>query len=186
MSDKDPVELREAFAFWVVRSSFEERNGRPAYALYTGKPEQNEQGCWSYQCGSFLRMGSEVWMERFGSELARDTPALFDALVATDEPGTLALPYARHCDRYDGDFSEPDCLRWWVLMNRLPAVAKMLAREMIEWPNCYAKHDGRWCRLVIASRFGDVGITYELDSEQYKVRVALDQLTDFQAEKPSG
>jgi len=47
-----------------------------------------------------------------------------------------------------------------------------------------ATHDGKRVRVVMASRFGDVGITSKLGREiGYEERVAVESLTDF-AETP--
>lgn len=101
----------------------------------------------------------------------------------------------RHCDDYIDDESQPLCLRQFLKYNRLPAVCKQagvahrfenIEKELIQYiwtdpePVLYAKYGGRRVRVVMASRFGDVGITYSLDSSRgYDLRTTLDTLTDF-------
>ena len=94
----------------------------------------------------------------------------------------------RHCDDYIYDYRQPNCLRWFLLINRLPAVEKLLAETMGVKPQLYAtwirpKHRQR-VRVVMASRFGDVGITTNLEAEHgYEARVPVESLTDF-SDKP--
>jgi hypothetical protein len=86
----------------------------------------------------------------------------------------------RHCDEYIGDPDEPNCLRWWLLLNRLSATDQLLARDMVMWPKLFATHKGKRVRVVMASRFGDVGITEVLTAEHgYSNRVTIDELSDF-------
>jgi hypothetical protein len=86
-----------------------------------------------------------------------------------------------HCDTWAEDFSKPKHLRWWILLNRLPASLRRLAQEYVKpWPALYARHNGVKVRVVMASRFGDVGITTKLnDTHGYSLRVRLSQLEEF-------
>jgi hypothetical protein len=87
---------------------------------------------------------------------------------------------ARHCDEYITDPRQPKALRWFLLINRMPAVDAALAHEMGVRPRLFATHEGRRCRVVMASRFGDVGITYDLGRETgYQKRVPVAHLGDF-------
>lgn len=89
-----------------------------------------------------------------------------------------------HCDdaihNGYGERKYPICLRYWLLVNRLPAVDKCVIVEAKGAPNCFATYNGKRVRLVMASRFGDIGITRDLNAERgYTDRVAVDDLTDF-------
>jgi len=93
----------------------------------------------------------------------------------------------RHCDEFIDDYEAPNCLRWFLLINRLPAIEKMLAAEMGVNPKLFAdvikpNNQGRTqrVRVVMASRFGDVGISINLHREHgYSKRVAVEELTNF-------
>ena len=89
-----------------------------------------------------------------------------------------------HCDEYIHDPNFPLCLRYWLLVNRLDAVAGLLITDYKGVPECYATWKGRRVRLVMASRLGDVGITTKLHHENgYEKRVCLGDLSDF-GDKP--
>lgn len=104
----------------------------------------------------------------------------------------------RHCDDYIDDPAQPECLRRFLAYNRLPAAAKYPTdnesynARMEEYLGCamwrdpvpalFADHAGRRVRVVMASRFGDVGITTNLDAERgYVARVAVEDLSNFSA-----
>lgn len=108
---------------------------------------------------------------------------------------------AKHCDDYIDDVTQPECLRRFLDFNRLPAALKYPTHsasldKVIEehhdrpiWrdpvPTLFARHEGRPVRVTMASRFGDVGITEDLDAEHgYGKRVAVEELTNFSAERP--
>ncbi len=100
--------------------------------------------------------------------------------VAASEPGAESRSKSRHCDDYIHDFSAPRCLRFFLLINRLPAIDGLLCREFGVRPQLFATHEGRRVRVVMTSRLGDVGITRRLDAEDgYDKRVMLAALTDF-------
>src|ERR1051325_9145764 len=61
----------------------------------------------------------------------------------------------RHCDTYVHDHKMPMCLRWWVFINRLPAIDKCLCRENNIDPILFADYQGIRVRVTMASRFGD-------------------------------
>ncbi len=83
----------------------------------------------------------------------------------------------RHCDDYIDDASAPDVLRKYLERARSPAHG-MTSKE--PYPRLFANYMGMRVRVVMASRFGDVGITTEMDAEfGYKSRVAVGDLTDF-------
>jgi len=86
----------------------------------------------------------------------------------------------KHCDDIVYDFNAPKELRWYLFVNRLPAVLKMLAYERGVNPNLFADYKGKRIRVVMASRFGDVGITENLNAERgYSARVSVEELTNF-------
>jgi hypothetical protein len=86
----------------------------------------------------------------------------------------------KHCDDYL-PYNNPECLVWWILIERLPAWARLMAHRKNVNPACFATHKGKRVRLVMASRMGDVGITTVLGNKEgpYETRVWLDELTDF-------
>lgn len=85
-----------------------------------------------------------------------------------------------HCDEVIEDYSYPDCLRYYLLVNRLPASEKCVVVNMVGEPQCFADYNSKRVRLVMASRFGDVGITYDLKAERgYINRVAISSLSNF-------
>jgi hypothetical protein len=88
-----------------------------------------------------------------------------------------------HCDNYIHNHEYPICLRYWLLFNRLPAVDMCVVREAMGEPKCFATWKNKRVRLVMASRFGDVGITTNLDADYgYSSRVSVAELSDFSAE----
>lgn len=106
-------------------------------------------------------------------------------------------PQPKHCDDYIRDKSFPMCLRIFLLHHRVPASWRFKWMDRSEtspkWkiPVCFAtmpahrgpgggKKKASRVRLTMASRFGDVGVTKDLDQESgYQARVAVEQLTDF-------
>jgi hypothetical protein len=107
----------------------------------------------------------------------------------------------RHCDDYIDDPAQPECLRKFLDYARLApslkyptgdaafdaAIEARLGHPM--WrdpvPVLFARHEGRPVRVTMASRFGDVGISEDLDAERgYGRRVAVEELADFSAERP--
>lgn len=85
----------------------------------------------------------------------------------------------RHCDDYIDDPSTPDCVRAFLDHARAPAHGANLPGKR---PALFAKLGGMPVRVVMASRFGDVGVSGDLEAERgYSARVGLDELTDFSA-----
>lgn len=85
-----------------------------------------------------------------------------------------------HCDDMIHEPTMPACIRYFLLVNRLPAIDKAVIVAHKGEPVCFATHEGKRVRLVMASRFGDVGITYDLTATNgYSKRVSIDDLTDF-------
>jgi len=91
-----------------------------------------------------------------------------------------------HCDDFISDISQPECLRWFLLVNRLPAVDKWLVIEKSGGPpKLFARYQGEWYRAVMASRLGDIGLTKDLDAENgYSLRVKVSDLSDFTDKAP--
>lgn len=100
-----------------------------------------------------------------------------------------------HCDDLIDDETLPECLREFLRYNRLPAVCKQAGQERnTKWlepnlhqyiwtdpePVLFADHDGKRVRVVMASRFGDVGITENLSARRgYDKRVSVSALSNF-------
>lgn len=98
---------------------------------------------------------------------------------------SLELPYEEHCDQFIMNPKAPMTLRWWVFVNRLPAFDQHLCRENGVDPNLWAKYEGEWVKIVMASRFGDVGLSKDLDAVNgYFVRVPLKMLSGFTDKRP--
>lgn len=75
-------------------------------------------------------------------------------------------------------------LRWFLFVNRLPAIDKALCYGNGVDPKLFATLDGKRVRVVMASRMGDVGVTENLEAEYgYSRRVDVGELTDF-SDKP--
>jgi hypothetical protein len=86
----------------------------------------------------------------------------------------------KHCDDYINDSGTPECLRWFLLINRLPAVASALCYARGVRPVLFATLDGKRVRVVMASRLGDVGITDELERDHgYQQRTWIELLSNF-------
>ena len=91
----------------------------------------------------------------------------------------------RDCDSYICDLEAPDCLRWFLLVNRLPAIEAWLVERMAGAPKLFAAYKGKRVRVVMASRFGDVGISRHLGrAHGYYKRVMIEDLTHFNGTEP--
>ena len=85
---------------------------------------------------------------------------------------------SKHCDDYIDDTSAPQCLRAFLAYNRLPAFEQ--SKRAPSSPRLFATYKGERVRVVMASRFGDVGVTRELDREHgYETRVWVGELINF-------
>ena len=86
-----------------------------------------------------------------------------------------------HCDDYIDDPTQLECLRAFLDYARSPAHGAFKDGPK---PRLFARHGKRLVRVVMASRFGDVGITTRLHDEHgYEKRVAVSELTSFSADK---
>lgn len=84
---------------------------------------------------------------------------------------------SRHCDEYIDDETAPKPLRDFLSHARAPAHGAFLGTPK---PLLFAVHNGKRVRVVMASRFGDVGITENLQAENgYSKRVMVSDLDDF-------
>lgn len=113
----------------------------------------------------------------------------------------------RHCDEYINDPDAPESLRKFLAHARAPAHGSGLGPRPPLFARLVAdkeasEYTGRWdktqpimresvipagtvVRVVMASRFGDVGISTDLNKDRgYIARVSIDQLRDF-AERDS-
>ena len=87
----------------------------------------------------------------------------------------------RHCDDYIDDETQPECLRAFLEHARSPVHGALRADPR---PELYADHEGERVRVVMASRFGDVGITTDLSREHgYSKRVDVAELSNFATRK---
>lgn len=79
-----------------------------------------------------------------------------------------------HCDDLRSAPETPPCVKAYLDVARAPAHGNGAA------PPLFATHNGRRVRIVMASRFGDVGITAALDATRgYEKRVFLPDLSEF-------
>ena len=108
---------------------------------------------------------------------------LFDPLVR-HRKGTFVQ--SKHCDDYINDPDAPLCPRRFLKFQRWPATFQFRARAKgVQPPKLYATYNGRRVRVTMASRIGDVGITYfMLHDSGYSKRVLLSDLSEFN-DKPS-
>lgn len=89
----------------------------------------------------------------------------------------------RHCDDYIDDPAAPKCLRDFLDHVRSPVHGALRDDPR---PPLFARYDGHIVRVVMASTFGDVGITSNQTGESgYSKRVMVEDLTDFNARLPS-
>lgn len=89
----------------------------------------------------------------------------------------------KHCDDYIDDEAAPEVLRRYLTRARAPGHGLTSAEP---FPELYADYDGKCVRVVMASRFGDVGITTILtDPLRYEARVAVEDLSGFR-DTPDG
>lgn len=102
----------------------------------------------------------------------------------TNQQDLFDIPFEDHIDNQAMNRDLPAFVRAWIIINRLPALEKNVVLSVYPQQTIYAKHDGKWCKLWMASRMGDVGICYDLDARGYDTRVLIKHLSDFQKERP--
>jgi hypothetical protein len=104
-----------------------------------------------------------------------------DPETGTIEAGPHIVINFKHCDDYIDDETAPESLRKYLARARLPAHG-MLVKE--PFPELYADYEGKRVRVVMASTFGDVGITHDLSADLgYETRVPVEKLSNF-SDKP--
>lgn len=93
----------------------------------------------------------------------------------------------KHCDDYIEDADTPAALRAFLAFERQPAIKKVPSKR----PALFATYIGSdplaadcvglRCRVVMASRFGDVGVRFtDLDRDYgYSIRCPVEHLRDF-------
>lgn len=83
----------------------------------------------------------------------------------------------KHCDDYIDDPTQPEALRAFLARARSPAHG-LLSPD--PYPTLFADHEGSVVRVLVASRMGDVGFSYDLTKTHgYDRRVFLESLTNF-------
>lgn len=94
-----------------------------------------------------------------------------------------------HCDDYINDPNAPECLREFISWHRQPAIDKYRAnskpRPVLyatltqDYPSANLK-TGQRVRVVMASRFGDLGITADFTAESgYAMRCMVSELCEW-------
>ncbi len=87
----------------------------------------------------------------------------------------------KHCDYYIDDESQPEALRDFLEYARSPAHGALRCDPK---PKLYADYAGKRVRVVMASRFGNVGITDRLGDEYgYQDRVTVADLSNFSTKR---
>jgi len=87
----------------------------------------------------------------------------------------------KHCDDYIEDPEAPQVLRTYLKRARSPAHG-MLSKE--PYPKLFADYKGVRIQVVMASTYGDVGVTSDLTAEVgYQHRVRISDLSNF-SDKP--
>lgn len=83
----------------------------------------------------------------------------------------------KHCDDYIDDPEAPECLRKFLDHARSPGHGSLRDDPR---PKLFADYNGKRVRVLMASRFGDVGITSALEAEYgYDRRVEVSALSNF-------
>jgi hypothetical protein len=121
--------------------------------------------------------------------LYQDKIEALEAEIARLRTGGIveAITCAIHCDDLIEDSETPEPLRQFLAFHRQPAAGKrgdgpvLFATMKVTDENSFAA--GTRVRVVMASRFGDVGITTNLDAVRgYMARVPVGYLEDFSRE----
>ena len=96
---------------------------------------------------------------------------------ATQRAIAEAVLEPKHCDDYIDDNTAPAVLR--VFLER----ARSRGHGMLStdpYPKLFADYEGKRVRVTTASRFGDVGITTDLEVDcGYETRVTVAALTNY-------
>ena len=119
-----------------------------------------------------------MWLEadEFGGTVKRK-PKSNKRGALVEKKSSPPVHEARHCDDYIDDQAAPAALRAYLERARSPAHG-MMAKD--PYPTLFADYQDKRVRVVMASRFGDVGITDNLKADfGYQARVSVDQLSNF-------
>lgn len=88
-----------------------------------------------------------------------------------------------HCEDVIDDHTYPEILRKFVAFHRQPAI-EILKHPQEEWPVLWATDRfGTPCRVVMASRLGDLGVNYTGDFVGYSMRWTVDELSDYRLQR---
>lgn len=118
-------------------------------------------------------------IEHYALIYSQDGPVVIERHVEGRWRKLEEMMMRKHCDDYIDDETQPECLRSFLDYARSP----MMHPE--PRPKLFADYNGQRVRVVMASRFGDVGITGKLDAEHgYDKRVAVEDLSGF-SENPA-
>lgn len=99
----------------------------------------------------------------------------------------LFLPDESHCDSFIDRPDTPPALRDFLAFERQPASKKYGSQRPVLFATYHGSDPlcadcvGRRCRVVMASRFGDVGVRFtDFDKDRgYSTRCLVSELSDF-------
>jgi hypothetical protein len=104
------------------------------------------------------------------------TTDLRHLLKPSGEPEAEAI----HCDDVIHNSQYPITLRYFLYHYRVSALDRALLRRVHGTPKCFADFEDQTVQLTMASRFGDVGITTNLETPPgYDTRTTIDKLSNF-------
>lgn len=89
-----------------------------------------------------------------------------------------------HVDDYINTHGGDSYARWILMHMRLPAMMKLDFQQFIEGKRLFCTWRRKRYRVASASRFGDIGLSKNLDSDDigYHERVSIDECSDWGAE----
>jgi hypothetical protein len=108
----------------------------------------------------------------------KPAPIKAESLPVVESVGPLSgIKHVKHCDDYIDDPNEDPVLRKFLDWARKPGHGML---EPKPHPKLFATHQGKRVRVTMASRFGDVGITRDMQADcGYETRARVSALTDF-------
>jgi hypothetical protein len=75
---------------------------------------------------------------------------------------------------------------WFLFLHRLPATLQFKFEKEIKKHKLFCDHEGERWRVTMASRFGDIGISRNLEKDMgYEKRVMLEDCSNWSGE-PDG
>jgi hypothetical protein len=124
-------------------------------------------------------MNEQQYQENIGSITGYEADIAFSSITFWPE---LELKFNKmygdrkwHCDDILESSEAPGCV-----LDFLNIVRSHNENTMLQPPDLYAVYNGIPCRVTTASKYGDVGICFDLKQTQgYDKRVLLIELTDF-------